>query len=1008
VEPPDTFAPYTHLRMRTLAAVIILALTPAIAWGQASITGVIRDTSGGVLPGVTVEASSSALIERVRVVVSDGSGQYRIVDLRPGQYAVTFSLPGFNTVKREGIELTGSFTATVDVELPVGALDETITVTREAPIVDVQSTLQQRVMSKDVLDTLPTGRRVYDAGVLIPGVATNQIDVGGTAGPGVNTNLTVHGSRQQDQRITIGGLAVTNLDGQGGFSAYNPNLGSSQEVTFDTSGASAENSQGGVTINIIPKEGGNRYSGTLFATGTTSGLQGSNFDDDLKNRGFSTPNRIKDLYDVNPGFGGPLKRDALWLYASGRWQETSNYVGGMYSNANLGKTTLPEAWLYAPDLGQQAWARQFTRSVNGRVTWQATAKDKFSGFWDSQSKCATCPGGTPTASPETSGTGGTVWPVERFASASWSSPRTNRLLFEASVGNRDEEWEGNKLDGADRTAIPVLEQSTAITYHGLRAVNGAIFSHFTSTNWTARGSVSYVTGSHALKFGMSNLWGHRILHQEDNIPGVQYRFNNGIPNLITQRATPYDVDGYLRADMGMFAQDRWTIGRLTTNAGLRYDWFNSYFPDQHLGPATWIPNRNLDLPRNTLINWNDMSPRLGAAYDLLGDGKTALKVSLNRYVLGNALQATFGDGANPVSRLANSVTRSWTDMNGNFTPDCSLQSVDANGECGPMSDRRFGQPIPSLTYDQATLKGFGARGYNWEFSAGAQRELTSMVSANVGYFRRWYGNQVIVDNRATTAADYTRFSVAVPGSGLLPGGGGSTLAGFYDLNPNKVGQVDNYLTFASNYGTQTEYWHGADVSVNVRNWLGMLLQGGISTGRTVVDNCDVDAKVPEMLNQVQGPFGFGAIPQPSDTWCHTAAAWLTQVKLLGSYLVPKLGLQTSATFQSLPGPEVSASYVATNGVVAPSLGRPLSASAVSTTLQLVQPGTTFGERLNQLDLRIGRKVRVGQLQTALNLDVYNVTNGNPVLTENPSFAVFRRPTSVLPARFAKISLQVDF
>jgi hypothetical protein len=994
--------------MKNALAALVLVFLPAIAFAQASITGVVRDSSGGVLPGVTVEAASPALIEKVRVVVTDGAGQYRIVDLRPGTYAVTFSLAGFNTAKREGIELTGSFTATVDADMRVGALEETINVTARASTVDVQSTTQQRVMTKEVVDVLPTGRRVYDAGVLIPGVTTNVADVGGTGGPGANTTLSVHGSRQQDQRVTVGGLAVTNLDGQGGIAAYNPNLGSSEEITFDTSGSSAENPLGGVLINVIPKEGGNRFSGTVFGTAVTSGFQGANYDDDLKTRGFLNPNRIKRLFDLNPGIGGPILRDRLWFYSSSRWQETTNYVGGMFYNANAGKTTLPAAWLYAPDLSQPAWSRSYTRSVNGRITWQAATKDKLSFFYDDQAKCSGCPGATSNQSPETTASGGAIWPIERFASASWTSVRTSRLLLDVSAGYRDEHWEASKIEGADHNTIPVTDQLLGITYHGLRPINNAVFANFDSSNWTARASVSYVTGSHSLKAGVTDVWGTRVQYLDDNASSLSYRFNNGIPNQITQRATPFSTAGKLDGDLGLFVQDRWTLHRLTVNAGVRFDWFRSSFPDQHLAPALWVPARDVQLPGGDLVNWTDLSPRLGIAYDLAGDGRTALKVSLNRYVVGNALHGLFGEAANPVSRFASIVTRSWTDGDTDFTPDCDLVSPDANGECGPISDRRFGQALPSFSYDSETLKGFGKRGYNWEFSAGVQRQLIANLSAEAAYFRRSYGNNVVMDNRATTAADYTRFSIPVPVHPQLPGSG-SVLEGFYDLNPNKVGQVDNYVTFADTFGKWVEMWQGVDLSVNARNLAGLLLQGGVSTGRTTSDKCEVTGKLPEVLAQAQNAFsGFATTTQPSDTWCRTAGSWLTQVKLLGAYTIPKIAVQASATLQSLPGPEVSGTYVATNAVVGASLGRPLSANAPSASLQLVRPGTLFGERLNQIDLRFARKIAIGRTSTSVNLDVYNLTNGNAVMTENASFAVFRRPTSIAPARFAKVSVQFNF
>src|SRR5437762_4836260 len=183
--------------------ILLLTFLPATVYAQATIAGVVKDTSGAVLPGVTVEASSPALIEKVRSVVSDGTGQYQIVNLVPGTYTVTFTLPGFNAVKREGIVLSGSFTAKIDADLRVGALEETITVSGETPIVDVQNTKRQRVIDREIIDNIPTSRTAYDMASLIPGVSrsglTNQDDGGSSSSGSQIGSVAIHGGRTGDQ-----------------------------------------------------------------------------------------------------------------------------------------------------------------------------------------------------------------------------------------------------------------------------------------------------------------------------------------------------------------------------------------------------------------------------------------------------------------------------------------------------------------------------------------------------------------------------------------------------------------------------------------------------------------------------------------------------------------------------------------------------------------------------------------------------------------------------------------
>jgi len=368
-----------------MALVLTLLVAPAVALAQATIAGVVRDPSGAVLPGVTVEASSPALIEKVRTAITDGTGQYRIIDLRPGVYAVAFSLPGFSSVKRDGVELTGSFTATVNAELRVGGVAETITVTGQSPIVDVQGTNQQAVLTADTLAALPTGRSAAAVAVLIPGVQSlvsargpaNPMDVGGV-GALSNTYLTIHGSNYLDQRMSVDGMQVRNILGSGNANNFAPDMAATQEVTIDIAAGSVDQFTGGVRVNFVPKEGGNSFRGSFFATGANKSFQADNVTDDLRARGLTDPNALSKQYDINPTVGGPILRDKLWFYSGVRWQSNENYLAGMYENVNAGKA---DAWTYVPDFGRQALFSTTDNSVNTRLTFQASAKHKISAYY---------------------------------------------------------------------------------------------------------------------------------------------------------------------------------------------------------------------------------------------------------------------------------------------------------------------------------------------------------------------------------------------------------------------------------------------------------------------------------------------------------------------------------------------------------------------------------------------------------------------------------------------------
>ena len=283
------------------------------------------------------------------------------------------------------------------------------------------------------------------------------------------------------------------------------------------------------------------------------------------------------------------------------------------------------------------------------------------------------------------------------------------------------------------------------------------------------------------------------------------------------------------------------------------------------------------------------------------------------------------------------------------------------------------------------------------------------VSVEVGYFRRVYGNFTVVDNRAVSAADYTAFSVPVPSDSRLPDGGSTVIGGFYDVVPAKFGLTDNLTTLAKNYGKQTEHWNGLDINVNARTTNGIMIQAGVSTGRTSTNNCEVIAKVPEALFGATSFLVANAASWLSSEWCDIEQPFLTQVRGAGAYTVPKIDVQVSATLQSKPGTQLAANFNVPSALAALTLGRPLSGNAANTTVNIVQPGELYGDRINQLDIRVAKILRFGRTRTQVGVDVYNVTNSSAIQTYNQTYGTrYLTPTLVLPARFAKVSAQFDF
>ena len=427
-----------------VAALSLVLFIPAAAWAQASITGVVRDTSGAVLPGVTVEASSAALIEKVRTVTTDGTGQYRIVDLRPGTYTVIFTLAGFNTFRREGVELSGSFTATVNADLRVGAVEETVTVTAQTALVDVQSTTQQRVIGHEVADSVPSSRMPAGLGALIPGMqvavsAANFTGLGaqevGGAGGDTTTNLSIHGGQNTDFRMNLNGLS-TGWANETFETGYTPNMSATQEITIDAAAVSAESAEGGVRLNIIPRDGGNLFNGTVFGSYASEKMAASNLSDELRQRGLLNANTVKVNGDFNPGFGGPIRRDRLWFYTSARYLKAAAYVGGMTTDTTASDLRV---FRFNPDINQPVANDAHWKDAQARLTWQASQKNKFAFSWSQQNSCK-CPSLMNATTAREAGADNRWGNPQRIVTGDWTAPMTNRLLLEAGALYQLNKW----------------------------------------------------------------------------------------------------------------------------------------------------------------------------------------------------------------------------------------------------------------------------------------------------------------------------------------------------------------------------------------------------------------------------------------------------------------------------------------------------------------------------------------------------------------------------------------
>jgi hypothetical protein len=661
---------------------------------------------------------------------------------------------------------------------------------------------------------------------------------------------------------------------------------------------------------------------------------------------------------------------------------------------------------------------------------------------------------------------------------------TNKFLLEAGFWRHQETW-GVKMGDpsfADPLAVGItdLNPQTLVpnytqiiqNYHGHV---GATDTGSHNPNYRGNFTASYVTGSHAFKAGMDLNGAFRWSLNQSVVPYslvVSTLPSNGagigipvpvslslrsdgctdplarivsgrvIPGATSiQPGCPTDALGSpnrVRTEGGVFVQDKWTMNRLTVSAGLRLDWFDSQNPAFHLYPSLLTPLRNYDIPAFDTTRYRDWTPKLGAAYDLFGDGKTALKVNFAKYVLGQAL-VLGGLASQPGYIVQLTSSRNWIDNNHNGAPDCdltnpatqgptlagALNQIDTcNAPVGPNANFYSNTLIPNLAVQDDARYGWGKRPYSWEFSVSAQHQLSRGVSVYGGVYKRWFGNFLVTDDTSHSASDFTTYSVT---PGVIPAApassGGQSLpsnintTGFFNINDTRpatplTGLSDTMFPGSNVY----DHWFGFDLGLNARLPHGIIFQGGLSTGHQTTDYCDVEdpAKAGNNALVEMLTVGVPAVFNSLNT-CHMDQKWLPQVKFLGSYTVPKIDVQLGAAYQTIPGIELGATYAAPNTDLARStasggLGRlPTSGTNIGTTsVGLVQPGSLYGQRFNQVDLRLGKIIRLARTRSNLSLDIFNLFNSAVISGASTTYATWLAPNSVVAPRLLKVSWTFDF
>jgi hypothetical protein len=889
---------------RLICASVALAclVVPSTALAQSAIAGIVRDTTGAVLPGVTVEATSPALIEKTRAAVSNEAGQYRIVDLRPGVYTVTFKLAGFNTVVREQISLEANFTAPINVELRIGALEESVTVTGDSPIVDVQTSHRREVVSQELIEAIPTGRNFQLMAGTVPAVTTGVFDVGGSSAMWTGGSLMVHGSQTRDSRTLIDGMVADAMFSGGQCSCVYDNEMQTQEIAVQVSGGSAENQTAGVLVNRIPRSGGNSFSGEFVGLFGNSRLQSDNIDDALRARGIRIGDELHKMYDLNYSLGGPIIRDKLWFFVTGRNWAYNNFVANAFN----------------PD-GSRAVDDNDLKSFPARITAQVSRRDRITAMFDWANKIRGHRGLTALVSPEASDF--QSQPATHVAQAKWTSTWSSSLLLEAGYTNTYIgslfRYQPEVRLGSCRTAFTacapgtdyghVAKQDLILGTRWSASLPTAVATapaHQPGTSHVVVVSMSYVSGAHNFKAGVQDRWGWlKDLRQDINGDIIQ-QYRNGVPSQVQVLNTPLNNRVDLNADFGAYVQDTWTTKRLSLSPGLRFDYFSSTVPAMSVNAGRFVPARSfaaIEVP-----SWTNVSPRLGAAYDLFGTGRTAIKGNVGLYVQSEG--TGFANTYNP--QIFSTDTRTWDDLN--------RDDIAQESELGPPQNLNFGvrrnqNPDPDIK-----------RPYQWVSDIGIQHELIPGLGVSVSYNRRSFHNTIWTNNLAISHSDYTLMSVPDPR------GNGQSLP-VYNLNRAKLGLVDELDTNSTQNG---RVYNGVDASFNLRLRGGGTVYGGTSTGRVVANTCETED--PNSLRFCDQ----GELDIP----------FTTQFKLSGTYPLP-YGVRASASFQTQPGSDRGITYQVTRTLV-PTL------TQASVNVRLNEPGTEFNNRVSQLDLGFSKSVRV--------------------------------------------------
>lgn len=962
------------VRRVLFCTIFVLAAAAAHAQVQTgSIAGVVTDSSNSVLPGVTVTLSGEKLIGGARAIPTDATGTYRFDRLSPGSYRVKFELQGFRSIDRADIVVNASFVATVNAKMEVGNLSETITVTGESPTVDTKSNVQQTVMNQEILEGVPTGRDPWSVAKLIPGVQVGTYDVGGTQSY-QQSSLSSHGSSTNDVSYNIDGATVNWPGGGGGATMLYYDQGMFEEMNYMTSAIPAEVMVGGVSINMVTKDAGNKWRGdtrfnyttgcltTSTGPGSTRQIPGCLESDNVqkgRDNGTLAPtflgNPTKRTYDYNLAGGGAIVQDKVWVNGSLRRWVVDKVVNARNKD------------------GSQAIDDNTLKNYSGKAVFSASPNQKWTLSYNWNNKIR---GHRRDGSFNAPDIASLVQTNPASATQAKYTGIHNKLVYESSFSVMNGQTNYSYQPDTPATAVRMEDATLNIADFAAQRHEEQPNSRYQFDN-TVSYSASGMGGDHLIKTGVQ--FARLSFESRFDVQNNLYLlYSNGRATSVREWNTP-TTSKNLDKVLGFFVQDSWSVGRkLTLNLGMRFDHNQGILPEQSNPQRQFVGPQSLS--KSTPIKQNLAVWRTGASYDPVGDGLTALKASYSRYGLQVGVDRV--TNVNPFSSA--SQTCPWTDPNNDGIAQLSeIQQSQCSG-------------FPGLTVRYASADGFDWP-YSDEVTAGIERQVIKDMRVGVMFYYRTNKKQIGLRNVAVPSTAYTAFTVSVPnGPGGTLANPKPTTATVYNLQPAFNGVQDNVIDNQDYLDTE---YKGVEFTASKRLSNRWQMTAGLTIGK---NTGGLNSSAGQSLgngNDLNDPnfttFSNGIVGNDSDI----------AFRLSGSYHFPG-SIDIAGSLISNGGYPYVSTYSVTRAAAA---AAGVNLTRASQTVLLSERGDERLDSVTLVDLSISRPIRIGQRRIVPRFDVFNLTNiATADAITNGVGGSYLRPSSIVAPRIAKVAISINF